>query len=90
MKGFIYALIVLSVPLLGLAYWLWRPRLQVMRSRMRLAMKATAVVYLAIIVARMATSDVSQEQLQVIGLSAAFFVGLWVVAWLVTRSLAKR
>ncbi|MHB0869322.1 MAG: hypothetical protein ACYC66_04570 [Chloroflexota bacterium] len=90
MKGLIYTLLVLSVPLLGLAYWLWRPRLQVVKSRMQLVMKVTAVVYLTIIAARMATSNVSQEQLQVIGLSTAFFLGVWVVAWLVTRSLANR
>ncbi len=90
MKGLILTTIVLLVPLAGLAYWLFRPRLLILRTRMALALKVVGVLYLAMIIYRLSTSGISQEQLQVAGLSMAFFGGVWAIAWLVTRSLANR
>lgn len=89
MKGLILTTLILSLPLLGLAYWLFRPRLALLRARLSLALKVTGVLYVALVGYRLATSDINQEQLKVAGLSLAFFGGVWVIAWLVTRALAR-
>ncbi len=90
MKGLILTAIILSVPLGGLLYWLYRPRLFVLKTRLGRALKVAGVLYLAIIAYRLSTSSITPEQLQVAGLSLAFFAGVWVVAWIITRSLASR
>ncbi len=89
MKGLVLTTVILLVPLLGLILWLYRPRLALLRARLSLALKVTAVLYLALIAFRLAASGIDQRQLQVAGLSLVFFAGLWVVAWLVTRNLAR-
>jgi hypothetical protein len=89
-KGLFLTTLVLCIPLFALAYWLFRPRLMVVRDRLALALKITGVLYLAIIAYRMATSDISTEQLQTAGLSLAFFGAIWVVAWAITRSAPGR
>jgi drug/metabolite transporter superfamily protein YnfA len=89
MKGFILTTIILSVPLAGLAYWMFKPRFLVVRARLGRAFKVAGGVYLAIIAYRLATSNISQTQLDVAGLTLAFFGGVWVLAWIVTRALAK-
>ncbi len=90
MKGLILTTIILSVPLAGLAYWMFKPRLLVLRARLNRALKVAGILYLAFIAYRLATSSVTHEQLQVAGLSLAFFGGVWLVAWVVTRALANR
>ncbi len=90
MKGLLLTTIILSVPLAGLAYWMFRPKLLVVRTRLNRALKVAGILYLAIIVYRFATSDITSNQLGTAALSLAFFGGIWVIAWVITRSLANR
>ncbi len=89
MKNLIVAIIVLWIPLLGLGYWLFRPRFAPVLARFRLAVKVAGVLYVAILGYRLTTSNTTSTQLETAALSFAFFGGLWVLAWIVTRSLAK-
>ncbi len=89
MKGLLLTTIILSVPLAGLAYWMFRPRLLLVRTRLGRALRVAGILYLAIVGYRLATSSVTSDQLEAAGLSLAFFGGVWVIAWIVTRTLAK-
>jgi hypothetical protein len=84
-KALLLTTLVLCIPLFALSYWLFRPRLMVLRNRLALALKITGVLYLTIIVYRLVTSDIRTEQLQTAGLSLAFFGTIWVAAWAITR-----
>jgi len=89
MKGFLLTSIALLVPLAGLGYWAYRPRLAAVRSRIGRAMKVTAVLYLGIILYRLAASNMDEVQLETVALVFIFFGGLWLAAWIVTRALAR-
>ncbi|HEX2923356.1 MAG TPA: hypothetical protein VHS28_04940 [Chloroflexota bacterium] len=87
MKAFVLTTLILCIPLFALAYWLFRPKLMTVRDRLATAIKITGVLYLAIIGYRLVTSDITPEQLRTAGLSLLFFGGIWVVVWLITRSM---
>ncbi len=89
MKGFFLTTIVLLVPLAALGYWMFRPRLAVVQARLSRAFRVAGVLYLAILAFRLARSGVTSNQLDVAGLSLAFFGTIWVIAWIITRALAK-
>ncbi len=86
MKSLLITLLVVLAPVVWL---LFRPRLAVVKTRLGTAMRIVGPLYLAIIVVRLVTSPLSENQLELAGLSVAFFAGLWVVVWLITRSLAS-
>jgi hypothetical protein len=90
LKAFVLTALVLCIPLFALAYWLFRPRLMVVRDRLATAIKITGILYVAIIAYRLVTSDISPEQLQTAGLSLLFFGGIWVAVWLITRSASRK
>ncbi len=90
MKGIILTTLVLCIPLSALAYWLFRPRLMVVRDRLATAVKITGILYLAMIGYRLVTSGITPEQLQTAGLSLLFFGGIWVAVWLVTKSVPRK
>ncbi len=86
MKLQIFALLVAVSPVLWL---LFRPRLALLKTRLTRAFRIAAPIYLGFIVLRLATSPVTTDELQTAGLWLAGFAAVWLVAWVITRSLAR-
>ena len=77
------SLIIVALIALAAITWLF------FRARVVRAVRLATLAYLAFMAVRIATSDIDRDELQLAGLTLVFFVGVWGVAWLVTRSLAK-
>lgn len=90
MKLLISTLLLLSVPVLLVILRVFSSRLGLLRARLALAVKLLGVAYLVSLAYRLANSDIDHQGLQTAGLSLAFFGGIWLLAWLVTRSMAER
>lgn len=88
-KQFVASLLMVILPLLALAAWLFRSRLGFLKARMALAIKVGGIGYLIILAVQLATSEVSDEQLLVASVSFLAFGAVWVVAWLITRAVQK-
>jgi len=81
-------LIALSMPVALMALWAFRSRMAVLRARLGTAVKLLALLYAVTIAYHLANSEIDQQQLQTAALSLAFFGCVWLVAWLITRSMA--
>lgn len=90
MKLLISTFVMLSIPVLVIGLWAYRSRLGNLKARFGTAIKLLGIVYLVSIAYQLASTDIDHHQLQVAALSLAFFGGIWVVVWLITRSIAKK
>lgn len=90
MKLLVSTFVILCIPILAMSLWIYRSRLGYLKARLGMVIKLLAVVYLASIVYQLVNFDLDHHQLQIAAFSLAFFGGIWVVAWLITRSMAKR
>lgn len=89
MKLLISTFMIMSIPVLAMSLWVFRSRLGYLKSRLGLAIKLLGVVYLVSIAYRLTNFDADHQQLRTAALSLAFFGGIWIVAWFITRSMAK-
>ena len=83
------SVIVLLIMAAGVSWLFFRPKLTAFLARLGLALRVAMVVYLVLLAVRLIHSGIDQDQLRVAGISTLFFGGLWVAAWLVTRSIAR-
>lgn len=89
LKQFVASLLMVVIPLVALAAWMFRSRLGFLKARMSLAIKVGGIGYLVILALQLATSEVSDEQILVASVSLLTFGTVWVVAWLITRAVQK-
>lgn len=89
LKQFVASLLMVVIPLVALAAWMFRSRLGFLKARMSLAIKVGGIGYLVILAIQLATSEVSDEQILVASVSLLTFGTVWVVAWLITRAVQK-
>ena len=78
MKQFVASLLMVALPLLGLAAWMFRSRLGPLKTRVALAIKVGGIGYLVILAIQLATSEVSDEQMMVASVSLLAFGAVWV------------
>jgi len=88
-KLLINTFILLSIPVLAISLWIYRSRLGYLKAQLGMLIKLVGVVYLASIAYQLINSDIDHHQLQVAAFSIVFFGGIWVIAWLITRSMTK-
>jgi hypothetical protein len=83
------SVVVLLIMVAGVSWLFFRPRLAAFMARLGLALRVATVVYLVLLVVRLARTGIDADQLRIGGISVLFFGGLWAVAWLVARSIAR-
>ncbi len=86
MKQTAIVFLILLVPVVWLLY---RPKLAIFKARLGRGVRIAAVVYFLILAVRLSTSEINEEQLAMAGVLLLVFVGVWGVAWLVTRGIAR-
>ncbi len=83
------AVIYLLVILAGVSWLFFRPRLAAMVARFGLALRVATVAYFLMLVGRLVTTGVDQDQMELAIGSVLFFAAFWGIAWLITRSMAR-
>jgi hypothetical protein len=83
------SILVLLVLMAGVSWLFFRPKLVMFMARLGLALRVATVVYFILLAWRLVAGGIDQEQLEIAIISLLFFGGLWGLAWLVTRSMAK-
>ena len=78
--------IILLVPVIWLLY---RPRLAIFRARFARAVQIGGIAYFLILGLKLWTSGVDEQQLILAGASILLFIGVWVAAWIVTRTIER-
>ncbi|MGI5836701.1 MAG: hypothetical protein ACOX87_09455 [Chloroflexota bacterium] len=90
MKLLASTLVMLSIPVLAIGLWAYRSRLGYLKNRIGMAIKLLGAVYLASIAYQLINFDMDHYQLKVAAISLAFFAGIWVIAWFITRSMTTK
>ncbi len=83
------SVVVLFIMVVGVSWLFFRPKLSAFLARLGLALRVATVVYFVLLAVRLVHSGIDEDQLRIGGISILFFGGLWAVAWLVTRSIAR-
>ena len=85
MKQTALAFVILVAPLLWLLY---RPRFAGLKARLQRAIRVAFVLYFILLGIRFAQTGIDEEKLLLAGASVLVLGGVWLAAWLVTKSVA--